>query len=73
MKSSTNTEWIEVQDFMFALRMVVEKIWKFNRKTQIGFINQRKAFDSVPRAKMWRVLREEYGVRKGLVNALKSM
>src|SRR5215469_16478052 len=58
---------------MFALRMVVEKSWEYNRKVDISFIDLKKAFDSVPRRRLWNVLRERYGVEERVVKAIEIM
>lgn len=60
-------------DLMFALRMMIEKMWEFNRKVYIAFIDLRNAFDSMPRERLWRVLEREYAVRGNLKKAMESM
>lgn len=60
-------------DLMFALRQIGEKIYEYNRKIYVVFMDLRKAFDTVPRSGLWRVLEENYGVEKGLCDAVKSM
>ncbi len=40
----------------------------------IGFIDFQKAFDRVPKDKLWKVLRkEEYGICRCLVRAVESL
>lgn len=60
-------------DLVFALKMISEKNWEFNRKTYAAFVDMEKAFDRVPRELLWRVLsRMEYGVPRKLIKAIKS-
>ena len=58
---------------MFALRMMIEKMREFNRKVYIAFIDLRKAFDSVPKGRLWRIREREYGVRSKLKRDLENM
>src|SRR5678816_1966505 len=53
-------------DLLFALRIVLEKSWEFNKTAYIAFLDLRKAFDSIPRARLWRMLGEVYGVEERL-------
>jgi len=55
-------------DQIFALRQIIEKYLKMNRGLYIGYIDFRKAFDSVWRKGLWRVLR-----RLGYEKIIKSM
>ena len=58
---------------MFALRMMIEKMWEFNRKVYFAFIDLKKAFDTIPRERLWRVLERENSVRGNLKKAMESM
>ena len=49
-------------DLIFALRIIIEKSWEYNKPAYIAFIDLEKAFDSVPRKKLWRCLEEKYNV-----------
>src|SRR5678816_2010228 len=60
-------------DLMFTLRQIGEKIYEYNRRIYVVFLDLRKAFDTVPRNGLWRVLEENYGVGRGLCDALKSI
>lgn len=60
-------------DMLFALRIVLEKSWEFNKTAYIAFLDLRKAFDSVPRGRLWRMLGEVYGVEERLRRAIKSL
>jgi hypothetical protein len=55
------------------LRQLVEKTWEFNIDLGIAFIDLQKAFDSVPRGKLWRCLEREYGVSGRMLRAIKSL
>jgi hypothetical protein len=60
-------------DLVFALKMISEKNWEFNRKTYAAFVDLEKAFDRVPRELLWRKLRGiEYGIPEKLLKAIKS-
>src|SRR5678815_5721917 len=59
-------------DLMFALRMIQKKTWEYNKKAYIAFIDLKKAFDSVPREKLWRVLERDYEVDDRLIRAVRS-
>ena len=42
-----------VTDLIFGLRIVMEKSWDFNQSLYIAFIDLQKAFDSIPRERLW--------------------
>lgn len=60
-------------DLLFALRIVLEKSWEFNKTVYIAFLDLKKAFDSVPRNTLWRMLGEVYGVEERLRKAIMSL
>src|ERR1700755_1820168 len=60
-------------DLLFALRITLEKVWEFNKSVYIMFIDLRKAFDSVPRERLCRVLEREYAVSEKLRKAIESL
>jgi hypothetical protein len=60
-------------DLIFSLRQVYEKSLEFNLNTHVAFIDLQKAFDSVPRKKLWNCLRVNYGITSRLNTAVKSL
>lgn len=61
-----------IQDHIFTIKQVSEKILEQNLEAHIAFIDLEKAFDRIPRHEVWRAL-EERQVDTHLVNAIKSM
>ena len=59
-------------DQMFSSRQCVEKVIEWKKKVCIGFVDLKKAYDSVPRKMMWKVL-GAIGVPKKLIRLLKAM
>ena len=59
-------------DQIFALQQVFEKSWKYAKEVYTCFVDFGKAYDSVPRDKLWAVLLE-YDVRGQLLAAIKSL
>lgn len=61
-------------DLIFALRMLVEKAWEWNVEEHMVFLDLKKAFDRVPRNKLWRVLEDpRYGVPGHLIRAIRGL
>ena len=60
-------------DLIFALRIIIEKSWEFNKAAYITFIDLQKAFDSVPREKVWKCLERRYSIRGKLKKAIISL
>ncbi|XP_068224828.1 uncharacterized protein [Palaemon carinicauda] len=60
-------------DLIFNLRLAIEKSWECNKPLCIAFIDLEKAFDSVPRNKLWRCLGEVYEIDGRLGAAIKSL
>ena len=58
-------------DQIATLRIIVEQSIKWNSSLYINFVDYEKAFDSVDRETLWKVLRH-YGVPKKLVNMIKN-
>ena len=58
-------------DQISAIRLLLENSWEHNIQQHICFIDLEKAFDRIPRAKMWSVL-EEYDIKGNLLKAIKS-
>lgn len=61
-------------DFVFALKMMLEKSWEWNKNKCIAFIDLEKAFDRINRNNLWNVMREDhYGISPKLVRVSKSI
>ena len=45
-------------DMVFTVRQLMEKSWGHKEKLVITFVDLKKAYDSVPRQALWRVLRK---------------
>jgi len=59
-------------DQIFTLRQMAEKYMEMNRDLYVGYIDFRKAFDSVWREGLWRVLRN-YGFPEKIVRILENL
>jgi hypothetical protein len=59
-------------DQIFSLQQLIEKHVSVNKSLYCAFIDLEKAFDTVCRSLLWKVL-EEYGVQGKLLQAVKSM
>ena len=59
-------------DASFTLRQMMGKAWEYAAPLHLAFIDLRKAFDSVPRGALWRVLRA-YAVPQLLVELLMDL
>ena len=60
------------QDQTFCLRQAIEKLYEKNKNLYLCFIDLEKAFDRVPRQKLFEIL-GEYGIRGNLLSAIKSI
>lgn len=60
------------QDHIFTIKQMIEKTLKHNREAFICFIDMEKAFDRVPRDKIWELLRKR-GVSSELIKAIQSI
>ena len=58
-------------DQIAALRLFLEKSWEYAIDQHICFLDLEKAFDRVPREKMWKVI-EDTGISSRLLTAIKS-
>ena len=58
-------------DQIATLQIIVEQSIEWNSSLYVNFVNYEKAFDSVDRETLWKILRH-YGVPKKLVNMKNS-
>ena len=59
-------------NWIFALQLVFEKSWEYAKEVYTCFVDLEKAYDCVPRDKLWAVLLE-YDVRGQLLAAIKLL
>lgn len=59
-------------DQIFTLRNIIEQCIKWNSPLLINFIDFKKAFDSVNRKTLWKILRN-YGIPSKLVTTIKIL
>ncbi|MDA8042238.1 MAG: reverse transcriptase family protein [Pirellulales bacterium] len=59
-------------DQIFAVKQIVEKTIEKDKKTYMSFVDLEKAYDSVSREKLWKVL-DEYGVKGKLLRAMQAL
>ena len=61
-------------DLIFSMKMILEKTWKYNDRTYVVFLDLEKAFDRVPRKKLWKAMEKaEYGIPPILRRAIRGM
>lgn len=61
-------------DLIFAMKMILEKGWEWNREKYIMFIDLEKAFDRVPRNLLWTALSDEhYNIPQKLIRVIRNM
>jgi hypothetical protein len=58
-----------VQDHIFTLRQVIEKVIAYDRELCLCFIDLEKAFDRIFWKELWKVLKQN-NVNKGLMEAI---
>ena len=56
---------------IFVARQLVEKVREHGESLYVLFVDLRKAYDSVPRQALWKVLKR-YGVPAKMLNVVKS-
>lgn len=60
------------QDHIFTIKQIIEKRQLQNKNLYLAFIDIKKAFDSVPRAKVWKSLKER-GVHNKIVRVVEDI
>ena len=55
-------------DQIFALQQIFEKSWKYTKEVNACFVDLEKAYDRIPRDKLWVVL-FQYGIGDQLLTA----
>ena len=61
-------------DLIFAMKMILEKSWEWNKETYIMFIDLEKAFDSVRRSSLWTILADDhYNIPAKLIRVIKNI
>ena len=58
-------------DQIFTLKQIFKKSWEYGEDLFACFVDLEKAYDRVPRDKLWKVL-QEYGVNGQLLRAIKG-
>ena len=57
---------------IFALQQIFEKSWEYAKEVNACFVDLEKAYDHIPRDKLWAVLLQ-YGIDGQLLTASKSL
>ena len=61
-------------DLIFTMKMLMEKNWEWGKEKYALFIDLEKAFDCVPRKRLWKILAEPpYLVPTKLIRVIRSM
>ena len=61
-------------DLIFSMKMILEKTWEYNDRTYLAFLDLEKAFDRVPRNKLWKAMQKaEYEIPAMLRRAIRGM
>ena len=60
-----------VIDNIFALKIINEKLWKYNQSAQYLFIDFQKAYDCIHRDTLWKCMRE-FKIPTKLINMCKT-
>lgn len=61
-------------DLVFTLKIIMEKSWEWDKEKDILFVDMEKAFDRIPRERLWKVLSKDvYKVKPKLRRAIKSI
>ena len=61
-----------IMDQIFALQQIFEKSWEYAKEVNACFVDLEKAYDRIPRDKLWAVLLQ-YGIGNQLLTVIKSL
>ena len=61
-----------IQDHIFTVKQIIEKVAQHGRAVFMGFIDLKKAFDTVPRDRLWDILRDR-GIDRKLIRMIKHI
>ena len=71
---NVKSEWVErkqiYMDGIFTLTMINEKIWEHDKKIDYLFVDFQKAYDSIHRDSLWKIMRE-FQIPLKLINMCK--
>ena len=70
--TSSTTHYRSCVDQITTLRLIVEQSLEWNSSFYINFIDYEKAFDSVDRDMLWKIMRH-YGIPEKIVNLVRSL
>ena len=59
-------------DQMFALLQIFEKSWEYAKEVNACFVDLEKAYDCIPKEKLWAVLLQ-YGIGGQILTAINSL
>ena len=61
-------------DLIFSLKMLIEKNWEWAKDIYLAFVDLEKAFDTVPRERLWDALSDPYyAIDPKLIRVIKGM
>ena len=59
-------------DQIFALQQILKKLWEYTKEVITCFVDREKAYDRIPRDKLWAVLLQ-HSISGQLLTAIKSL
>lgn len=61
-----------IQDHIFSIKLIIDNVKRENKEVYLAFLDLEKAFDRVPRDKLWKILSQR-NVEKQLIEAIESL